>query len=147
MVGLHMACSLLSYAAFLVAFVAGGCFLLQERQVKRRTLGWWFHRLPSLMVLDRLNAGAITAGFVLLTAGLACGLAGLRALRGSWWVQDPKVYTALGLWAAYFVLWRLRRRQTLRGRRVAILSILGFGLLVFTLLQASYLSHSSHPYL
>jgi ABC-type transport system involved in cytochrome c biogenesis permease subunit len=137
----------LSYAAFLVAFVCGVLFLVQERQLKHKHIGVLFHRLPSLMALDRANMLAIATGFALLTAGLAFGLIGSKLLLGRWWIPDPKTYMATGLWTAYLVLWVMRMRSTLRGRRVALLSILGFGLVLFTMLEASYLMHSAHPYL
>ena len=147
MLAAHMLCSLLSYLAFLVAFVAGVLFLIQERQLKRKTLGMLFHRLPSLDALDRVNFVAIGAGFALLTVGAACGFAGVKALLGRWWLGDPKEYGTVLLWTAYLALWIVRLRATLRGRRVALLSILGFTLVAFTFLGAGYLVPSAHPYL
>ena len=147
MVIVHMVCSLLSYGAFLVAFVCGILFLVQERQLKRKHVGVLFHRLPSLMALDRANMLAIGTGFALLSAGLAFGLVGSRVLLGRWWIEDPKTYLTAMLWVAYLALWVMRLRSTLRGRRVALLSILGFSLVLLTLLEAGYLLHSAHPYL
>jgi ABC-type uncharacterized transport system permease subunit len=146
MVFVHTLCSLLSYGAFLMAFIAGVLFLIQERQLKHKRMGWLFHRLPSLVVLDRVNFLAIGIGFGLLTAGLFCGIVGMRLLLGRWWVGDPKASLALLMWAAYCVLWLVRLRATLRGRRVALLSVLGFGLVLFTALGAGWWLHSWHPY-
>lgn len=147
MVLLHLSCSLLSYLAFLMAFIVGLLFLIQERQLKRKTMGMLFHRLPSLEVLDRLNFAAIGIGFVLLSIGVGCGLWEVEALRGRWWMGDPKEYLTALLWSSYLLLWLLRLRSTLRGRRVALLSMLGFSLVLFTFLGASYLAPSLHPYL
>ena len=145
MVIVHTVCSLLSYAAFLVAFVSAILFLVQERQLKRKTMGTLFHRLPSLGLLDRLNFTAIGIGFALLSLGLLCGVVGARVLLGRWWSGDPKEYLAVALWGAYLALWLLRFRATLRGRRVALLSIVSFGLVLFTLLGVSWLMPSWHP--
>ena len=141
----HMVCSLLSYAAFLVGFASGGLFLIQERQLKRKTMGLLFHRLPSLEALDRVNFLAIGTGFSLLSIGVVFGLVGADVLLGRWWTGDPKTSATLILWGLYFGLWLLRLRATLRGRRVALLSVLGFSLVVFTFLGVSRLS--MHPYL
>ena len=145
MVTAHMACSLLSYAAFLAAFLCGMLFLIQERQVKRRTLGRLFHSLPSLETLDRANFAAIGVGFGLLTVGLLCGLLGTRRWFGRWWTGDPKEYLTVFLWFVYLALWVVRLRSTLRGRRVALLSVLGFGLLLYTFLGAGEFAPSWHP--
>ena len=146
MIAIHVACSLFSYLAFLVAFVAGLLFLVQERQLKRKTLGLLFHRLPSLDALDRLNFLAIGAGFGLLSAGLAFGVVGVAAVFGRWWTGDPKEVLTVLVWTAYLVLWLVRLRATLRGRRVALLSILGFSLMLFTVLAASRALPSWHNF-
>ena len=146
MVLVHMICSLLSYVAFLIAFVCGVLFLIQERQLKRKKMGMLFHQLPSLGTLDRMNFLAIGLGFWLLSIGVACGFFGVEVLMGRWWTGDPKEYLALILWLSYFVLWLIRLRATLRGRRVALLSILGFSLVLFTFVGANRLVPSMHPY-
>lgn len=146
MVWLHMLCSLLSYGAFLVACIAAILFLLQERQLKRKRMGRLFRSLPALETLDRTNVFALSVGFALLSVGLLCGLAGTKAFLGRWWMNDAKEYLTVGLWAAYLALWCIRVRATLRGRRVAMLSVLGFGLVVLTFVGATYLLRSWHPY-
>ncbi len=147
MIVIHLLCSLLSYVTFLIAFVTGVHFLVQERQLKRKTMGVLFHRLPALEVLDRINFLAIGIGFALLSVGMLCGLIWARVLLGHWWLGDPKEYLTVFLWLSYLVLWLVRLRSTLRGRRVALLSILGFSLVLFTFVGASWLAPSMHPYL
>ena len=146
MVLVHMICSLLSYGAFLVAFLSGFLFLIQERQLKRKTMGLLFHRLPSLEMLDRLNFMAIGIGFALLSIGVACGLLEARVRFGHWWLGDSKESLTLLLWLSYLLLWVVRLRATLRGRRVALLSILGFSFVLFTFIGASWVMPSWHPY-
>ena len=146
MITLHSWCSLLSYGAFLAAFVAGVLFLIQERQLKRKTMGVLFHHLPSLEALDRVNFRAISAGFGLLTIGATSGFVEAALLRGRWWTGDPKESLTVLLWAGYLALWALRRRATLRGRRVALLSIAGFSLVLFTFIGAGRLMPSLHPF-
>ena len=147
LLAVHRWCSLFSYGAFLVAFVAGGLFLLQERQIKHKRMGWLFRRLPSLGALDGLNFLAISAGFGLLSIGATSGFVEMARLRGQWWIGDPKEYATVALWVAYFVLWVLRKRAVLRGRRVALLSIAGFTLVLATFLGAGRLMPSLHPFI
>ena len=147
MVIVHTISSLLSYVAFLIAFGAGALFLIQERQIKRKRMGVLFHRLPSLDQLERINVFAIGLGFALLTVGLSWGLLGSRLLRGMWWTGDPKEILSATLWVCYLILWLARLRATMRGRRVALLSVLGFALVLFTFVGASWLLHSWHPYI
>ena len=147
MILLHTFCSLLSYGAFLIAFVVGCLFLLQEWQLKHKQMGWWFHRLPALKTLDQVNLVAIGIGFGLLSLGLAFGMVGSRRLLGTWWRGDSKELLTVALWASYLVLWIVRLRATLRGRKVALLSILGFSLVLFTFLGVSRWLPTWHSYL
>ena len=144
MVIVHTVCSLLSYGAFLTACVSAFCFLIQERQIKRKQMGVLFHRLPSLERLDRMNFIAIGIGFVLLSIGVACGFVGAKTLLGHWWTGDPKEYLTVTLWGSYLALWLVRVRSTLRGRRVALLSILGFSLVLFTFLGVNWFLPTWH---
>ena len=147
MVLIHMVCSLLSYVAFLTAFVSGALFLIQDSQLKRKHMGWLFHRLPALGTLDRVNLVSIGVGFGLLSLGLFFGMVGSRLLMGRWWQWGSKELLTLALWASYLALWLVRLRSTLRGRKVALLSILGFLLALFTCIGANRLFGSWHPYL
>ena len=144
MVLVHTVSSLLSYAAFLIACGAGALFLVQERQIKRKRMGILFHRLPSLDQLERVNVFAIGIGFGLLTVGLGLGFVVSRLLRGVWWSNDPKEILSATLWVCYLMLWFARLRATMRGRRVAWLSVWGFTLVLLTFVGTSWL-HSWHP--
>jgi ABC-type transport system involved in cytochrome c biogenesis permease subunit len=120
---------------------------MQERQLKRKQMGRLFRWLPSLEALDRVNFLSIGIGFGLLSVGVVFGLLGTKALLGRWWVGDAKGYLTIGMWMGYLLLWLVRLRSTLRGRRVALLSVLGFSFVLFTFVGATYLLRSWHPYL
>ncbi len=122
----HSICSLLGYGAFLVAFVAGVLFLIQDAQLKHKRMGVLFHRLPSLESLDRANFVAIGIGSSLLTVGLVFGLRHSHPLLGTTWAGDAVAILAGLLWVAYLGLWWVRMRATYRGRKIAILSVVGF---------------------
>lgn len=147
MILVHLLCAWLSYAAFLTAFIAGALFLIQEHQIKRKRMGFLFHRLPSLEALDRLNFQAIGLGWALLSVGIVLGLGEARGRLGHWWTGDAKEVLTVALWATYLLLWVVRLRSTLRGRRVALLSVVGFVLVVVSLVGAGRLIPSWHPYI
>ena len=146
MIILHLTCALLSYAAFLIACLFGMLFLIQERQLKHKTMGWLFHRLPSLETLDRVTFHSLTLGFGLLSLGVGLGFIGSAVLLGRWWLDDPKAYLTLLLWAMYLAIWLVRWRAAVRGHRVALYSMLGFGLVLLTFVGASRFVPTLHPY-
>ncbi len=122
-----------------LAFAAGLMYLAQMRRLKSKRPVRFGFALPSLEQSERVNRGAITIAFPLLTFGLLIGMilsvkaGSMTAGSGftlSW--TDPKVISALGMWLVFAVLIHARFRPAMRGRSVVVLTILAFAFLVFT---------------
>src|SRR5947207_11546123 len=71
---IHTTLLIFAYAAFFIVFVASVMYLLQERELKLKTFGAIFHRLPSLSTVNELATTAGAAGLTLLTLGIATGM-------------------------------------------------------------------------
>src|SRR5438876_1742958 len=63
-----------AYASFFVVFVASVMYLLQERELKAKTFGAVFHRLPSLSTVNNIATTTAGIGLTLLTLGIASGM-------------------------------------------------------------------------
>jgi ABC-type transport system involved in cytochrome c biogenesis permease subunit len=120
-----------------VAFAAGMMYLVQSNRLKHKRPPRFGIALPSLEQSERLNRGAITLAFPLLTFGLLIGVVLDLAERGEttglplrW--TDPKVVSAGLMWLVFAVLLHARFRPALRGRSVMLLTIVAFAFLVFT---------------
>jgi ABC-type uncharacterized transport system permease subunit len=119
-----------------LAFAAGLMYLAQSSRLKHKRSPRFGFALPSLEQSERLNRGAITVAFPLLTFGLLIGVILGMATHGraeahlSW--SDPKVVSALLMWLAFAVLLHARFQPALRGRSVMVLTIVAFAFLVFT---------------
>ena len=122
-----------------LAFAAGLMYLAQMRRLKSKRPARLGLTLPSLEQSERVNRGAITIAFPLLTFGLLIGLvlsvqapgpASGTGVALRW--TDPKVLSALGMWLVFAVLLHARFRPALRGRSVVVLTIVAFAFLVFT---------------
>lgn len=141
---IHIPTLFLGYAAFFVAFSAGVMYLIQERELKRKRPQAFYYRLPSLEICDDLGYRSLSVGFPLLTVGIvAGGLWANRALSQPWgW--DPKIIWSLITWLIYAILIHYRLSSGLRGRRAALMSIIGFVvvLLTFTFFRQQGSAHS-----
>ncbi len=126
-----------------VAFLAGLMYLAQMRRLKAKRPSRTGLALPSLEQSERINRGAITLAFPLLTFGLLIGVVLSLATRGEghptatpdphvlrW--TDPKVVSALVMWVVFAGLLHARFRPAMRGRSMMVLTIVAFGFLVFT---------------
>ena len=133
--GVHVSSLLFAYASFALACVIGITYVLLFKEIKAKHLGFFYARLPSLQVLDRMNQRAIAIGWVFLTIGIIVGVVwaaqarGVRApaIRASRRCrsQDPKIFVALVCWVVYSFELFAARRIGWGGRRAAYLSALG----------------------
>lgn len=142
----HAGVSIIAYGFLSLAFCGGLMYLLQERELKSKKFGYFFSRFPSLDALDQLNSHCLTAGFVFLTLGIVTGSVWARQAWGTYWHWDPKETWSLITWFVYLV--QLHQRYTVgwRGKRAAVMAIVGFAAVVFTLWGVTYLLGGVHSY-
>ena len=130
----HTTLLLFGYAALFVAFAASVMYLLMERELRQKTFGAVFHRLPSLSTVDDVGSGAASVGFTLLTMGIITGVVWSSARTGRVWHNDPVEFFALLTWVLYLTL--LHYRTQWRGRKAAWLGVAGFALVLCTFVGA-----------
>ena len=73
--GIHVSSLLLAYASFALACVIGITYVLLFKEIKAKHLGFFYARIPSLQVLDKMNQRAIIFGWIFLTVGILSGVA------------------------------------------------------------------------
>lgn len=132
---LHVVSILLSYLVFLIATSAAAAYLVQDALIKSKRMGVVFNRLPDLSFLDKLNYRSISLGFPLLTLAIISGFIWAKNIHGAYWgVHNVRQIYSLVLWLIYAVILHARLSARLRGRKVALLSLFAFGVLVLSLL-------------
>jgi cytochrome c-type biogenesis protein CcsB len=135
----HTTLLIFAYAAFFVVFMASVMYLLQERELKLKTFGAIFHRLPPLSTVNELATAAAAIGLTLLTLGIATGMIWSSERYGRIWHNDPKEIFAFLTWLLYFLLLIYRSTAKWRGRSAAWLGVIGFALVLCTFFGARLL--------
>lgn len=143
---IHIWATLSGDGMFAVACMAAIMYLIQENQIKQKKFGSLYTRLPSLQTLDSINHYALIYGFALLTVGIMIGAVYAQYTLGAYWRWDPKEVWSVITWLFYAVLLHERLTVGWRGRRVAMLSIIAFGVLLFTFLGASLWLSDYHSF-
>jgi len=143
---LHAGVSIIAYGFLSLAFCGGLMYLLLERELKSKKFGYFFARFPSLDALDQLNNHCLTAGFVFLTLGIVTGSIWARQAWGTYWQWDPKETWSLITWFLYLVQVHQRFTVGWRGKKAAVMAIVGFSSVVFTLWGVTYLLGGVHSY-
>lgn len=144
--GIHTLLAFLGNAAFAVAFGIGIMYLLQEHYLKSKHLSGLFQRLPSIQVLDEINYKLISIGFPLLTLAIITGALWAESAWGTYWRWDPKEVWSLITWFIYALVLHVRLVSGWRGKKAAILSIIGFLAVLFTFFGVNLLLKSLHTF-
>jgi len=142
----HASITLFANGFLAIACIGGIMYLLQEREIKKKRFGLFYSRLPSLEALDKLNYHCLSIGFPLFTLGLITGSLWAKQAWGAYWHWDPKETWSLITWFLYAAAVHQRFTVGWRGRRVAILSIIAFLSVLFTLWGVSFLLQGIHTY-
>ena len=142
----HVVSVFIGNGLFTISFLAAIMYLIQERQIKRKRLGSFFKRLPSLATIDNINHYSLIFGFPFLSAGMISGSIYAQYALGTYWQWDPKEVWSLITWLFYAALLHERVAVGWQGRRAAIMSIVCFSLLVFTFVGVSMLLGGYHSF-
>lgn len=98
-------------------------------------------------ILDEISYKSITVGFPLFTiGGVIMGAVWANSAWGTYWSWDPKETWSLITWFIYAVYLHARFVAGWRGKKVAILSLVGFVGVVFTYLGVNLFLSGLHSY-
>jgi ABC-type transport system involved in cytochrome c biogenesis permease subunit len=151
----HVSSLLFAYASFGLAGVLGVTYMLQFKEIKKKHLGYFYTRLPSLQILDRMNSRATVTGWAFLTVGVIVGVIWTMQARPlapdnsnlqMMSLNDPKIFFAALTWAVYSFAVVARRTIGWSGRRAAWLSTVGFLIVLLNFLPVTYFVETSHSF-
>jgi cytochrome c-type biogenesis protein CcsB len=131
-------------AFFALACIVGILYLIQEDAIKKKRRGFFFNRLPSLDKLDASGYASIVAGFTLLSIGLVTGFVYAKVVWGRFLSWDPKEIWSAITWLTYAALIHERLTVGWRGRKSAVMAIIGFAVVLFTFFGVNFLLKGHH---
>jgi cytochrome c-type biogenesis protein CcsB len=98
-------------------------------------------------ILDDITYKSIAMGFPLFTiGGLIMGAIWANSAWGKYWTWDPKETWSLITWFVYALYLHARFVGGWRGKRVAILAVIGFVAVIFTYLGVNLVLSGLHAY-
>lgn len=143
----HVITCFLSYASFALSCGVSVMYLIKERKEEKGQENKGFLALfPPSEALDSLVYKTIAVGFPLLTIGIVTGAAWANYAWGSYWSWDPKETWSLITWFVYALFLHARLAREWRGKRAAVLSIVGFAAVIFTYFGVNFLLSGLHSY-
>ena len=129
----HVLTTLLGYAAWSITFAASVCYLYLERK-----------KTTSPGLFDLMAYRAAFFAFCFLTLGIiTCALWGDRVF-GQLLFWDPKETLSFITWLIFLAYLHARYTLDWKGRRAAILAIVGFIAVLFTYVGVDFLLPQIH---
>ncbi|KUO52814.1 MAG: hypothetical protein APF76_02445 [Desulfitibacter sp. BRH_c19] len=142
----HVLSAAVAYGAFAVSFALSIMYLLKDWLLSQNANNKIIGTLPSLELIDEISYKVVFIGMPFLTIMLVTGAIWAEFSWGSYWSWDPKETWALITWLIYAAYLHVRLMRNWRGKKAAVLSIIGFGAVLFTFLGVSYLLPGIHSY-
>jgi ABC-type uncharacterized transport system permease subunit len=124
----HLISSYGGALSFAVAGAVGAMYLIVSRRLRSK------NRAPvanmgSLERLEHLTFMSVTLGFALFTIGIVTGLTEMRHRE----TQPAKILLGCSVWVVYAIVLHSPINPRIRGRKTAVLSVIGFLLMVGTI--------------
>jgi len=141
----HVITCFLGYAAFAVAFAVSILYLFKTRADGQGDGRSQVH-IPSAALLDELTHQLVMFGFLFLTVGIITGAVWAKQAWTRYWSWDPKETWSLITWFIYAAMLHFRMMRGWRGKRIAVLSIVGFAAVLFTYFGVNFLLSGLHSY-
>jgi cytochrome c-type biogenesis protein CcsB len=103
-------------------------------------------RLPAAAVLDRIAYRTIVFAFPIWTLAVIFGAIWAEEAWGRYWGWDPKEVWSFITWVVFAGYLHARATVGWRGRRAAVLALIGFAALVFNLVVVNTVIAGLHSY-
>ena len=130
----HVITCFFGYAAFALSFGVSIMYLLKRLDAEQKN-NLFLKLIPSTTILDDLNYQMIVIGFLMLTLGIITGSVWAHSAWGTYWSWDPKETWSLITWLVYASVIHTRLVRGWKGKKIAILSIVGVCLCSFYLFR------------
>ncbi len=135
----HVITCFFGYGAFGLSFGLS-LMCLFKRLDKQGRNSIFLKLIPRHGILDDLNYQMVVIGFLMLTLGIITGSVWAHSAWGSYWSWDPKETWSLITWLVYASVIHSRLVRGWKGKKIAILCIIGFSCVLFTYFGVNYLA-------
>jgi cytochrome c-type biogenesis protein CcsB len=146
----HVVTCFIGYAAFAVSFGVSFLYLFKVRAergpAKLKKGDTLLAYLPESDLLDEVGYKTIAIGFPLLTIGIITGAFWANVAWGTYWSWDPKETWSLIVWLIYAAYLHARITKGWKGKKAALLSIVGFSATLFCYLGVNLILSGLHSY-
>jgi len=141
---LHTISVIAGEAFFLMSAVVSVVYLIHERTIRNGSIHSSMSALPPLTVLDSILYSSLSYGFIAITIGMILGGLWASSAGLKFGHIAPKVITGALTWLVFALSIHQRFAIGWKGRRTAIITIIGFALMVMFFIVVNLVFPESH---
>lgn len=131
-------------ALFVVAFIASVVYLIHEHIIRKGTIHTAVSILPPLAILDKILYSCLSIGFVAITVGMILGALWASSLDLTFVSIAPKAMAGTLTWLVFALGVHQRFAIGWRGRRTAIITVIGFMLMIILFIAINLIFPHAH---
>src|SRR5918998_1639407 len=143
---IHIVAAAIAGAAFNIGGLLAILYLLKQRAEGRGTVRGYLELVPSVRRLDVLTYRFLAFAFPLWTFAVAAGAIWAEYAWGRYWGWGPKETWALVTWVIYAGYLHARSTAGWRGRRAAVIALIGLGSFWFNFVGINLFVSGLHSY-
>ena len=145
-IAIHVSAAIVASGGFTVSFVATALYLLTARHESRGGESAFYDKLPKSLVFDRLSHRVIIFVFPIWTFAIIAGAIWADQAWGRYWGWDPKETWSFITFVVYAGYLHARATAGWKGQKAAIISLVGYGCLMFNLFGVNIFINGLHSY-
>jgi ABC-type uncharacterized transport system permease subunit len=142
----HVLLAILGYSAISISALYALLYIMLYHNIKYHRFGLIYEKLPSLGHLERLSIRSVQIGIITLGLGILAGHIHAGDALGTYWPIDEKVIYNNIIWFGYFVGFIITQVYKWRGRWMAYIAMVGFGILIFTNILIIFIDNTFHQF-
>jgi len=146
LLGFHVTSALLGYSAFAISAVYGFLYIMLYHHIKSKQFGVIYENLPNLEKLEQMATVSVLTGFLLLTVAIAIGVVWLPRAFEHYSYFDPKLVGTVIIWLMYGIGLLAKRSIGWQGRKIMVLSIVGFAVTMLSLTVVNVFLSNFHNF-
>jgi len=143
---IHIFAAVAAAAAFNIGGIAALIYLWRSRAEAKGSVRGYLARIPSADALDRISYRFHAFAFPLWTFTIAAGAIWAQYAWGRFWGWDPKETWSLVTWIIYAGYLHARATVGWKGRRAAIVALIGLASFWFNFVGINLLTSGLHSY-
>lgn len=122
---IHFFLIFIAMALFLISFITGMLYLLEEYRLKHKQWGSFIERFPPLEIMDFIHYRSLYLGFAFFSLGMITGGGWNKSVTGSYISEDPKQWLSFVIWGFFALFLGFRNKFGWIGRKGILLASLG----------------------